>query len=396
MSPGESPARTPNDSEAPPKRPASLALRLIVHKKLRTAVGVCGIAFAVLFMFLQLGFSGALTATAVSVSSNFDGDLVLTSARFLHIAETGSIPRSRLFQARALPEVLSATPLYMRFAQWRVLSTGRRCGMFAIGFPIAEPAPLRIAEVLAARAALASPGALLADRISQDKCGVTDDLTSIEVRDQLKQVVGRYSMGIGFLGDGSLVTSDETFAQIFDGQSLDDVDLAVIRLRPGSDVAAVSSRLRGLLPPDTRVMTMEELDDLQVRYWVDDTAIGSIFALGTVVGFLVGTMILFQVLSTDIRAQLPQYATMKAMGYTNRHIYGVVLQQSWIYAALGYVPAFVLSVLVYQAAYAETRLPIGMNAGRAALVLGLTLLMCTASGLLSLRRVGNADPAELF
>lgn len=391
----ESP-RPSADSEAPPRRPASFALRLIVHRKLRAAVGVSGIAFAVLFMFLQLGFSGALTATAVSVSSHFNGELVLVSARFLHIAETGSIPRSRLFQARAVPEVLSASPLYMRFARWKVLSTGRRCSMFAIGFPLSEDPPLRLEGLGNARSALAAPGAVLADRISQEKCGVTDDLATVEVRDQLRQVVGRYSMGIGFLGDGSLIASDETWAQTFDGQSLDNVDLAVIRLKPGSDIASVTTRLRALLPPDTRVLSKQELDALQVRYWVEDTAIGSIFALGTIVGFLVGTMILYQVLSTDIRAQLPQYATMKAMGFTNGSIYRLVLQQSWIFAALGYLPALAAAVLLYQAAYQETRLPIAMDAGRAVLVFGLTLIMCTASGLLSLRRIGRADPAELF
>ena len=94
-----------------------MALRLIAHQKVRTAVGVSGIAFAVLFIFLQLGFSGALTGTAVAVSSHLEGELVLVSTRFLHIAETGSIPRSRLFQAMAVPEVESVTPLYMRFAR---------------------------------------------------------------------------------------------------------------------------------------------------------------------------------------------------------------------------------------------------------------------------------------
>ena len=373
-----------------------LALRLIGHKKIRTAVGVSGIAFAILFMFLQLGFSGALTATAVAVSSHLEGELVLVSSRFLHIAETGSIPRSRLYQALARPEVLSVTPLYMRFARWKAPKTGRRCSMFTIGFPLSGNAPLSLPGLAEALPALKAPGSLAADRESQDKCGVDAALTSVEVRERMMEAVGRYSMGIGFLGDGSMVVSDETYAQIFEGQSLDAVDMAAVRLRPGSDVETAAARLRLILPPDTRVLTRRELDDLQSRYWVEDTAIGSIFALGAVVGFLVGTMILYQVLSTDLRSQLPQYATMKAMGFPNKNIYFLVLQQSWLFAALGYVPALLLAVLVYEAAYDATRIPIAMNASRAILVLVLSLMMCTVSGLLSLRRIGHADPAELF
>jgi putative ABC transport system permease protein len=373
-----------------------MALRLIAHKKVRTAVGVSGIAFAVLFMFLQLGFSGALTATAVAVSSNLEGELVLVSTRFLHIAETGSIPRSRLFQAMAVPEVSSVTPLYMRFARWRAPETGRRCSMFTIGFPLSGPPPLRLPGLAESLPALAAPGSLAADRISQDKCGVTESLGAVEVRERTMQAVSRYSMGIGFLGDGSMIVSDETYAQIFEGQSLDAVDMGLLRLRPGSDAEAVSARLNQILPEDTMVLTRRKLDDLQSRYWVDDTAIGSIFALGTIVGFLVGTMILYQVLSTDIRSQLPQYATMKAMGYPNAQIYLLVLQQSWIFAALGYIPALLSALLVYQVAYDATRIPISMDAVRAILVFALSLVMCTVSGLLSLRRVGHADPAELF
>jgi putative ABC transport system permease protein len=373
-----------------------MALRLIAHQKVRTAVGVSGIAFAVLFIFLQLGFSGALTATAVAVSSNLEGELVLVSTRFLHIAETGSIPRSRLFQAMAVPEVSSATPLYMRFARWKAPNSGSRCSMFAIGFPVFSPPPLRLQGLEAAVPSLAAPGTLAADRISQAQCGVDDALGVVEVRERNMTVVGRYSMGIGFLGDGSMITSDETYAQMFEGQSLDAVDMAVVRLRPGSDAAAVAARLGQVLPKDTMVLTRKRLDDLQSRYWVQDTAIGSIFALGTIVGFLVGTMILYQVLSTDIRSQLPQYATMKAMGFPNQRIYLLVLQQSWLFAALGYLPALLSALLVYKLAYDATRIPIAMDAFRAVLVLVLSLAMCTVSGLFSLRRVGNADPAELF
>ena len=376
------------------KRP--FALRLLAHRKIRTAVAISGIAFAVLFMFLQLGFSGALNETATAVSSKLRGDLVVTSVKFLHLGQTGSIPRSRLFQARALPEVMTAVPLYVRFARWIGPSSGRRCSMFAIGFPMGGTAPVSFTGLAELLPALSAPGSIAADLVSQQKCGVTSELRSVEVREQARRVIGAYSLGVGFLGDGSLVTSDETYGQIFQSQSLDNIDIGMITLREGSDLQAVAARLRQVLPPDTLVMTRSELDGRQVRYWVEDTAIGNIFRLGTIVGFLVGMMILFQVLSTDIRAQLPQYATMKAMGFANQHIYALVLQQSWLFALLGYLPATLLAMVVYAAAYDATLIPIAMTRTRAISVLILSLVMCTISGALSLSRIGRADPAELF
>lgn len=394
MSP-DSPLRvTPADPGSPP--PTRLALRLVAHKKVRTAVAVSGIAFAVLFMFLQLGFLGALRATAVAVSSRFDGDLVLVPAKFLHLSDSGSMPRSRLFQARSIPEVKSVTPLHMRIARWKAPLTGRGCSMFAIGFPLSEAVPLRIEGLANLTRALGSPGSIVVDRVTQEKCGATDTLETVEVREGMRNLVGRYTLGVGFLGDGSLLSSDETYGQMFDGQSSDEVNMGLVRLEAGSDAEAIAERLRLVLPPDTVVLTMEQLNDRQTRFWVEDTAIGTIFQMGAVVGFLVGTMILFQVLSTDIRTHLPQYATMKVMGFTNRRLYLLVLQQSWLFAALGYVPALLLALLVYEAAYRATLVPIAMSGGRALLVLLLSLSMCTVAGLLSLRRIRSADPAELF
>jgi putative ABC transport system permease protein len=371
------------------------AWSLLAHRKRRTAVAVGGIAFAILFMFLQLGFSGALRATATAVSSRLDGDLVLVSSRFLHLTQSGSIPRSRLVAIRGIAEVEDVVPIYVRFARWKAPSTGRRCSMLALAFPPGGRLPLRLGAVSGA-AALAEPGSVLADRESQEKCGVGPGLREVEVRERPVRVAGFFGLGVGFLGDGALLASDDTYAQLFAGSSLDEVHVGLVRLRPGASAEAAAASLRRSLPPDTQVLTRAELEAREVRYWVSDTSIGAIFTLGAAVGFCVGLMILYQVLSTDVRAQLPQYATLKAIGYSDRRIYTFVLQQSWLYAALGYAPGFLLSLLVYAATYDATRVPMAMTPARALGVLILSALMCTGSALLAVGRVRRADPAELY
>jgi putative ABC transport system permease protein len=383
---------------APPSPPRRIAFawRALAHRKLRTAVGVCGIAFAIVFVFLQLGLRGAVTATALAVSARLDGELVLVSTRFVHLGQSGDIPRSRVYQALAAPEVLSVTPLYTSYARWRNPATERNCDMFALAWPVSEPPPLRVPGLAEAAPLLGEPGSVVADQLSQEKCGVTAELREVEVRERPTRVVGRFALGVGFLGDGAIVCSDDTFAQIFAGRSLDVMELGLVRLRPGSDAGRAAAALQASLPPDTRVLPLAELNEMQTRYWVNDTSIGAIFSVGAVVGFLVGTIVLFQVLSTDIRTQLAQYATLKAIGFGNGRIALLVLQQAWLYALLGYVPGLALGLALYALTWETTRLPVAMTVGRAAGVLAASLVMCGLSGLLSLRRVTQADPAELF
>jgi putative ABC transport system permease protein len=262
-------------------------------------VAVSGISFAVLFIFMQLGFYGAVEGTAVAVSARLDAELFLVSSRYLHLGDTETIPRSRLYEALAVPAVESVAPLYARYADWRS-PDGERCSMYALAFPLNERLPLALPELPAQVGRLSEPRGILVDTVTQSKCGPAEVGREVEVREQMAAVVGRFTMGVGFLGDGALIMSDQTFSQLFAGRSLDDVQLGLVKLRSGQDAADAARRLREVLPPDTRVLTRSDLEEIQGRYWVRDTSIGNVFSLGTVVGFLVGTMILYQVLSTDI------------------------------------------------------------------------------------------------
>lgn len=382
-----------------PTRPVPFARRLVTHRKTRTAVAAAGIGFAVLVIFMQLGFYGAVTHTALAISSRFDADLVLVSPRFVHLSETGTIPRGRLFQALSLQEVVSATPIYFRYAGWRDPETGERCRLFAVGFPLAEAAraaPLLIPEISQQIARLKPTNTLLLDRLTQADCGPTNPNGETEVREQAARVVGYFNLGVGFLADGALVMSDDSFSRLFGGHPLDRPHLGLVKLEPGSDRGAVIDRLVRNLPGDVRVLRKEELNRLQTDHWVKNTAVGNIFGMGSIAGFFVGVVVLYQILSTDIRNYLPLYATLRAMGYANRQLYRYVLEQAWIFAGLGYLPALALSLLLFPLIQKTTRLPIFVTPGLAALVLLLSVTMCSLAALLSARRLSSADPAELF
>jgi putative ABC transport system permease protein len=150
------------------------------------------------------------------------------------------------------------------------------------------------------------------------------------------------------------------------------------------------------LPADVRVLTKAGFAAVERSYWEDSTSIGFIFGLGAAMGFIVGTVIVYQVLYTDVSDHLPEYATLKAMGYKSTYLYSVVLQESLILSVLGYIPGFIIVWGVYNLIKAATSLPVGMTAERALTVFILTVIMCVASGAIAMRRVQSADPADIF
>ena len=114
------------------------------------------------------------------------------------------------------------------------------------------------------------------------------------------------------------------------------------------------------------------------------------------VGFLVGSIIVYQILFGDVMNSLPQYATLKAMGYTNTYVISVVIQQSAILAFIGFVPGIILSTGLYALLAGVTKLTIFMTSARAIQVLALTFVMCVGSGALATRKLVELDPADVF
>ena len=126
------------------------------------------------------------------------------------------------------------------------------------------------------------------------------------------------------------------------------------------------------------------------------TPIGYIFWLGTLMGFIVGAVICYQILYTDIDDHMPEFATLKAMGYPNRYFLSVVLIEALLLSLFGFLPGWAASQLLCELVADWTGLLVTVHLSVAATVLGLSMVMCLLSGCLTMSRVMAADPAELF
>ena len=241
----------------------------------------------------------------------------------------------------------------------------------------------------------------LFDRLSSQKFGPIPEMLEsqgtviTEVNEKQLKAVGIFEMGANFGAEGNLVTSTSTFLTLFPNHQPHEVNIGLVQLTPDADVEETQARLQAGLPDDVKVLTKAEFIALERTYW-GEGGTGFIFNMGAIVGFIVGTVIVYQILYTDVSDHLPEYATLKAMGYSDRYLTFVLAQEIVVLASLGFIPGVLLSIGLYQLTYSVTALPVVMKTGRAIWVLVLTFAMCSGSGLIALRKLRSADPADIF
>tara|TARA_B100000073_G_scaffold241854_1_gene202849 strand:- start:137 stop:1309 length:1173 start_codon:yes stop_codon:yes gene_type:complete len=383
------------------ERGIPLASLMLVRQPVRLAVALAGISFAGILMFMQLGFRDGLFDASVTVHRLFDADIVLISPRSTSSVSMAGFPRRRLVQAMALPEVEGITPVHWNLLLWRNPKTRGTRSILALGF---EPGdPLFVDPTLAPKAqVLTQKGRVLFDEKSRPEFGPVAEwfregrTVESEISGQRVRVAGLIELGSSFGADGNLLTSSETFLDLLPNTPPGSIEVGLVRLQPGSDADEVVEKLNTLLPEDVTVLTKQGFIDFEQNYWRTSTSIGFIFTLGAAMGFVVGCVIVYQVLYSDVSDHLPEYATLMAMGYKLRTLLGVVVREGLLLALFGYLPAYAAGQGLYLLVRNATALPVAMDFSRAATVFTMILVMCMASAGLAMRRLVDADPAEIF
>ena len=371
------------------------------HKPLRLLVALLGISFAVLLIMMQLGFRSALFESAVRFHERFNYDIALFSTNSVFIVRPQSFSYRRLYQALADGDVAEVSPVYIFPAVWKNPWNNQRRSLSAIGFTPGDDL-IDAKGFVENRDLLKQQDVVIIDALSRPEFGpVAEEFLAgekivTEINDRRVKVVGLYEMGTSFGIDGSFMTSSDNWLRLFPNRPRDQIQLGLIRLKEGVNHEAVRDRLAGHLPRDVLVMTKADFVQRETDYWNSATPIGYIFAFGAIMGFVVGAIIVYQILFADVSEHLTEYATLRAMGYANRFISGIVIQQAVILGVLGYIPGVVAANWLYGKAAAATNLPLYLTQDRATTVLLMTLSMCAISALLALRKVRRLDPAEVF
>jgi putative ABC transport system permease protein len=385
----------------PKTRFVPLAWRNLVDNKRRLLRSSAGIGFAVLLMLVQLGFERAFFDASLGVVRQLDGDFfVMRASKYRFGGEDPFTPRD-LDPARTVAGVASVSPLY---ASWQGLFWKDPVGdksylVQAFAFDPDHPV-FQLPEVAAQAGLLKQEDAVLVDRRARGFLGMSGDARETTINGRTVHIVGSFALGPDFMTNGTVMMSDRTFAGLLTGNPASvaalPIEAGVIKVQPGGDIAAVEQALAAALPAEVRVFSKPQLIAFERTFQADLSSAGPIFWMGTLVGFIVGMLISYQIIYTDLADQLPQYATLKGMGYKTGYLVRVVFEQAALSALAAFVPAWLLCLLVYYVIGTLALLPLHMTLSLTLISFGLTLGMCLLSAGLAIRRVIAADPAEVF
>lgn len=384
-----------------------LAWLQIQHEKNRLFAAIAGISFAVVLMFMQLGFRAALFDSAVQLHTGLQGEIFLISPRSTALIAMMTFPKRRLYQVLAFKEVEFVSPIYLNFAQLKNFQTPQIWrNIHVIGFEVKYPV-FNLPGVEPNQQKLQTPDLVLFDEASRPEFGniaqefpitkiIKTEIDNRATGIRAITIVGLFKLGTSFGVDGNLITSDLNFLRIFAQRKSREIDLGLIKVKPGTNINKLTKQIREYLPPDVKVLTKQELIDFEKNYWMTSTAIGFIFDLGVGMGVIVGIVFVYQILYTNVSDHLSEYATLKAIGYKHSYLLSVVFQQSIFLAVLGYIPGIVIAGFLYLIAKNATLLPIGMESTRSLFVLLLTFFMCFISGTIAVGKLKTADPSDIF
>jgi putative ABC transport system permease protein len=369
----------------------------------RLLVAIAGIAFSCFLIFMQLGFLESLFDGATRPHKLLDADVVLVNPRQQTFFSAKSFPRQRLYQAAGYEGVESIGAVNLGTLQWRNPETKELRAILVFGVQADGKHPtFNIVEVKQHLGDLKGFNHVLFDRASRPEYGPMPEVlgkvgpVDVEVNSKKVTVTALYEIGASFTADGSIITSDTTFTRLFDRKSADDIEIGLIKVRSDKDVLPVQIALRNAFGNEVGVYTRAEFAELEKGYWANNTGIGFVFGLGVVVGFIVGVVVVYQILHSDVADHLPEYATLKAIGYTDNYLLEVLVKEALILATIGYVPGLLISVGVYHLAQSVTLLPLYMTWERAAFVFVMALAMCSTSATVAIRKLRSADPADVF
>lgn len=388
------PARTP------------LAWKNLTHDRRRLAVAISGVGFAVLLIFIEIGFLNALLESTVQVLRVLKGELVIISSAKYALPATARFDIRRVYQSQGRPGVKAVYPFYMEGFD-AVLREHK-----ARGYPIRVLAFHEQDDVIRLEALdleavdLHSPGMMAADVASRARYGFSRKVTDLTgyraaLGERPARLAGFFRLGVDFANDGNLLMTAANFAHFFPNRApgrdpLSMVDLAMVQLEDGVDPLAVQKVLRDALASDVEVLTKDELIEREKKFWRENAPVGYIFLVGVYMGFIVGVIICYQIIYSDIADHLSEFATLKAMGYGHGFFLALVLRQSLYLSVMGFVPGLLMSYGFYAGLSRFTGLTMRLSSGVALLVLVAAMLMCAISGFLALRKLLSVDPADLF
>lgn len=381
----------------------SLARRQLFFERRRLMAATAGITFAVVLMLIQIGFYYAMIDSATNVHRNLAADIVITPSAFEYFGSEHDFDRSRLIQAMGVPGVRRVLPLYLTIGTFKNVDSGYTRSIMTLGVDPGHET-LALPAVNEQRDRLKLGGHVLFDRKGLaayfgDVVGKLEREGSFRgvVFDETVSVDGMFDLGTSFVAFGTILMGTQTYFALNSEANPERVNLGLVQIEDGLDPAVMRDRIAARLgASEVQILTRDEFAQNEIDYWNETAAIGFLFVVGAFMGFIVGSVIVYQILYTNVSNHLPEYATLKAIGYRSFYFVRVVLMQSIYLSVIGFIPGALISYALYEMTAMETGYTMALTVDKLGGTLAATIIMCFIAGLLAIRRLKRADPAELF
>ena len=370
----------------------SLARRNLLHDRLRFAITIAGVAFAVTLVLVQVGlFMGLLGKSTVTIE-HASADIWITSKETPNVDFAHTFPETTVLRARGVPGVQRADNLIVQFMNIMLPSGAEEgCLVYALDDFQAWNLPWSVSG--ADVRDLKRGRYLLMDESATRRFGPFEIGEHREIVGTRFKIIGKTS------GAQSFTTAPVVFMDFLNAQERletlrNRTHYVLVAAAPGADVQQVAARLRRILPYND-VYTKDEWAARSRRYWVVSTGLGMNMGITVFLGVLVGIVVVAQTLYTSAVEHVKEFGTVKAIGGSNWDIYKILGEQAMIAALVGFVLGGLIS-LAMRPVMAKLYLNVLITPGFAATVFAGTLLMCLGAAMLSFRRVASIDPALVF
>lgn len=380
-----------------------LAWLQLKRQPVRYLVAIAGIGFAALLMYMQIGFQSGLLTSATTFYAALDADLVLISPKTVSSASFSQFPQSQLFRANGYDAVESVVPLYVTNISAQKLGGEKPTSLRIIGYD-PELKALNVDAINQQASKLKTTGYVLFDTKGNSRTGPVAkaveengyQFMTLYNLSQTFRAVGLFGLGSTFAADSNLLTSSSTAIQLANQINFGEISLGLIKVKDKASIPQLQKSLNKLYDGEIQILTKEELISQEQNYWNTSSSFGIVFGFGTFMGVLVGGVMVYQVLYTDVTDHLKEYATLKAMGFSNQFILAIVIQEAILLGISSFIPSTLVSTGMYAFLTSASGINIQMTHQKISLVGALTVGICAASAAIAVNKLRDADPASVF
>jgi putative ABC transport system permease protein len=369
-----------------------IALRNLLHDRLRLGAALAGVAFSVVLVTFQVGLLHRFLRDAGALVEGSRAPIWITSPKVTNFEFASILDERVYYQALAAPGVGKVERLVFVFARIR-MPTGAYEGVQLVGLDISKGPSIPWAFSEGNVEMLREPDTIAVDDTDIEKLNRPRLGEILEVNDRRAKLVGLTHQHRSFISSPFVFTSIENSYRYASRVAWGGFTYLLVTPAPGADLEAVKKGLRKI--PGIDVLDGSQLANRSRTYWIFRTGAGFAIGLSTLLGFIVGTVIVGQTIYSSTMDRLKEFGTLKAIGASNRHLYRLIITQALLYAAAGYALGMAASAGVARLS-AGVGSPIIISPHLVAAMLAVTAAMCVFASFLSIARVTRIVPAMVF